>query len=254
MTRRFLTLSVLLTVPFLLSACADVPKSPEAQTETQISNDPLESVNRVTFDVNDFMDRLLIRPLTELYRFTIPDMIRDRVAHVLSNMGEPVIMANNLLQGKWNAAETTATRFAVNTTAGVAGIFEVAEDWGYAKQMGDFGQTLSVWGVGSGPYLVLPLFGPSTVRDAAGLGVGMVADPWHYAAADGGRTVRDAYDYTAAAASGLTQREENLDALDALRAGSLDFYAEMRSVYLQYRDKQLGIENPDSTPKFEDYE
>jgi phospholipid-binding lipoprotein MlaA len=252
--RRLALLLALLALPSLLVSCADVPKSPEAQAEAQAVDDPLEGMNRVHFEVNDFLDRLLIRPLTELYRFAVPDYVRERVANVLANMGEPVIFANNLMQGETTHAGITIERFVINTTIGVAGIFEVAGDWDLPKQKGDFGQTLSVWGVKAGPYLVLPLFGPSNFRDAIGLGVDMAMSPWQWIAADGGRAVKNEVVYSSLAADGLTRREETLDDYDALRAGSIDFYAEMRSVYTQYRDKQLGIEPASPSPVFEDYE
>jgi len=251
MSYRRLYLILVLLLPSSLVACAEMPKSPEARAEAAAINDPLEPVNRVIFDVNDFMDRLLIRPLTELYRFAVPDYVRERVANVVSNMGEPVIFANNLLQGEFSRAGVTAERFIVNTTAGAAGIFEVADDLNLSRQPGDFGQTLHVWGAGSGPYIVLPLFGPSSVRDAAGLGVDMVMSPWQYAAADGGRAVKNEVVYSSFVADGLTRREQNLDAYDALRNGALDFYAQMRSVYRQYRNKQLGIRDPDMSKGFD---
>jgi phospholipid-binding lipoprotein MlaA len=251
--RRLILALALLALPSLMAACADVPKSPEAQAEAQALDDPLEPMNRQIFDVNDFLDRLLIKPLAELYRFAVPDYMRDRVANILSNMGEPVVFANNMLQGETTNAGITAQRFLVNTTVGVGGIFEVANDWGLPKQNGDFGQTLSVWGINGGPYLVLPLFGPSNFRDAIGLGVDMVTSPWQYLAAWGGHGMENRVVYSQFAADGLTRRSQTIDDLDALRAGSLDFYAQMRSVYIQYRDKQLGIPNPNAAPVFEDY-
>ena len=254
MLRRLLLLLALLSFSSLLTACAEVPQSPEAQAEAKAVDDPLEPMNRTMFDVNDFLDRLLIRPLTELYRFAVPDYLRDRIANSTSNMGEPVIFANNLMQGEVTNAGTTAERFAINTTLGVAGIFEVASDWDMPKQMGDFGQTLSVWGINGGPYLVLPLFGPSNFRDAIGLGVDMITSPWQYLAAMGGTGMQNRVVYSDFAAEGLTRRDQNLEGLDALRSGSLDFYAEMRSVYRQYRDKQLGIQSQEPQPVFEDYE
>jgi phospholipid-binding lipoprotein MlaA len=166
-------------------------------------------------------------------------------------MGEPVIFANNLLQGEASRAGVTAGRFVVNTTVGVAGIFEVAEDWDLSKQKGDFGQTLSVWGVDSGPYLVLPFFGPSNFRDAVGLGVDTVMSPWQYVVAMGDKTAQDTFLLSSYVADGLTRREEVLDEYDAMRTGALDFYAQMRSVYRQYRDKQLGLQTPDTSKGFE---
>lgn len=118
-----------------------------AQAELKRINDPIEPFNRAVFDVNDFLDRLLIRPLAELYRFWTPSYLRDRVA-ILKNMGEPVVMANNLLQGEMTKAGTTLGRFLINTTAGVGGMYEVAGGYGLERQNGDFGQTLHVWGMG----------------------------------------------------------------------------------------------------------
>ncbi len=250
--RRLISFIALLSLPVAMAACAEVPKSPEAQAEALEVNDPLEPMNRVVFDVNDFLDRLLVRPLTELYRFAIPDYVRERIAGVVSNMNEPVIFANNLLQGELTRAGITAGRFLLNTTAGAAGMYEVADELDLMKQQGDFGQTLNAWGVGSGPYVVLPVFGPSNIRDAVGRGVDMVMSPWQWIAARGGRTVKNEVVYSSFAAEGLTRREENLEAYDALREGSLDFYAQMRSVYLQYRNKQLGIERPDTSKMFDE--
>jgi len=251
--RRLALLLALICLPVSLIGCADVPQSPEAKAEAAAIDDPLEPTNRVIFDVNDFLDRLLIRPLTELYRFAVPDYMRDRVANILSNMGEPVIFANNLMQGRTDDAGTTSERFLINTTLGVAGVFDVATDWGMPKQDGDFGQTLSTWGIKGGPYLVLPLFGPSNFRDAIGLGADMGMSPWGYLAGIGGNGTENRLIFSEFAADGLTRRDQNLDGYDALRSGSLDFYAEMRSVYRQYRDKQLGT-HESAQPTFEDYE
>jgi phospholipid-binding lipoprotein MlaA len=237
-----------------MTACADMPKTPEQKADYDAMNDPFESVNRVIFDVNDFLDRLLIRPIAELYRALIPPEVRDHVANILSNMREPVIFANNILQGQFSRAGVTVERLVINTTIGVGGFFDWANDWELYQQTGDFGQTLYTWGVGSGPYLVLPLLGPSNVRDAIGLGVDSVAQPWQYAARDGSSATYWRYQYISNGMDGVTKREENIEGLDALREGSLDFYAQMRSVYRQYRDKQLGVKGTDAGPRFEDYE
>jgi len=249
--RRFVLTFALLTLPSFMTACAELPKSPEAEAAALEVNDPLEPMNRVIFDVNDFLDRLLIKPIAELYRFVIPDYIRERVANILSNMGEPVVFANNLMQGETTSAEITFQRFLVNTTAGVGGVFEVADDLELYKQKGDFGQTLSSWGFGSGPYLVLPLFGPSNIRDAIGLGVDTLMEPWQYVVTMGDSTAEDTYMIVNFTMSGISRREMALDEYDALRQGSLDFYAEMRSVYRQYRNKQLGLQAPDTSEMFQ---
>lgn len=237
-----------------LSACSTVPQTQADRMEVSSTNDPIEPVNRVIFDVNDFLDRLLIRPLAELYRAMLPPPLRDRVANILKNMNEPVILANNLLQGDFSAAGTTFSRFMVNTTLGAGGIFEVANEYGLYRQTGDFGQTLHVWGLGAGPYLVLPLFGPSNIRDAIGLGVDSVISPWKYVVAYGDTQTKDTFTIADMSASALSRREANIEGYDALREGSLDFYAQMRSVYRQYRAKQLGEPLASDSPAFEDYD
>ncbi|MDX9689464.1 MAG: VacJ family lipoprotein [Proteobacteria bacterium] len=239
---------------FALTACSSMPKGSAEEAEVAAVNDPIEPVNRTIFDVNDFLDRLLIRPMAELYRVTVPPPLRDRIASILKNMSEPVIFANNLLQGEVTNAGTTAQRFLVNTTAGVGGMFEVASGLGLERQTGDFGQTLHTWGLGEGPYLVLPLFGPSNVRDAVGLSVDTVMSPWKYIVAFGDTVIEDTFATSDMVASGLTRREANIEGYDALREGSLDFYAQMRSVYRQYRAKQLGVTPESQVPVFEDYD
>jgi phospholipid-binding lipoprotein MlaA len=237
-----------------MTGCSSVPMTQAEQNEVSMVNDPIEPVNRVIFDVNDFLDRLLIRPLAELYRVTVPPPLRTRIAAILRNMGEPVVMANNLLQAEFSKAGTTLGRFLVNTTVGLGGMFEVANEYGLERQTGDFGQTLHVWGMGEGPYIVLPLFGPSNIRDAIGLGVDTIMSPWKYAVAYGDTTTEDTFAISDMAASALTRREANIEGVDALREGSLDFYAQMRSVYRQYRAKQLGVSLASQAPVFEDYD
>lgn len=251
--RRFVLVLSLLAMPALLSACADMPKTPAERADAAALNDPLEPMNRTIFDINDFLDRLLIRPLAELYRNMVPPPIRDRVANITSNMREPVIFANNLLQGEFSRAGDTFQRFGTNTILGVGGMFDVATDWGLPQQKGDFGQTLYTWGVNAGPYVVLPLLGPSNFRDAIGLGVDAVMSPWSYLAYEGGNGTGNRFEITSIGMEGLTKREQNIEAIDALKSGSLDFYAQMRSVYRQYRAKQLGGESTEGMPKFEDY-
>jgi phospholipid-binding lipoprotein MlaA len=253
--RRIFAALLALAFVAALAACADVPKDPAERAEFEATNDPMEPMNRVVFDVNDFLDRLLFRPIAELYRVTIPPGIRDRLAHVLSDFKEPVVFANNLMQGEFTNAGITLGRLVLNSTIGVAGIWDVSTDWGLPQQKGDFGQTLYVWGVDSGPYLVLPLFGPSNIRDAVGLGADSLMQPWQYvvdgAEGPGAENRLNGFYWLA---DGTVQREQNIEALDALREGSLDFYAQMRSVYRQYRDKQLGRQSTEGMPNFDEME
>ncbi|NTU76555.1 MAG: VacJ family lipoprotein, partial [Alphaproteobacteria bacterium] len=169
-SRRY-AVAFALSASLIVTGCASLPQTPAEKAEAQAVNDPFETVNRTIFDVNDFLDRLLIRPLAELYRATVPPPLRDRLAGIMKNMSEPVVFANNLLQAEVTKAGTTLGRFLTNTTLGAGGMFEVANEFGLPRQTGDFGQTLYVWGFEPGPYLVLPLFGPSNIRDAIGLGV-----------------------------------------------------------------------------------
>lgn len=251
--RRFLQVLCALTLVAALSACADVPKDPAQRAEFEATNDPFEPTNRVVFDVNDFLDRLLFRPIAELYRAMIPPGLRDRLSHVVSNFKEPVYFANNMMQGQFSDAGTSLGRLALNSTVGVAGIWDVSTDWGMPQKPADFGETLNGWGFGSGPYLVLPLFGPSNVRDAVGLGADSAMSPWQYLAAMNGVGTENRLNGFYFLADGTVRREANIEPLDALREGSLDFYAQMRSVYRQYRDKQLGNQSTAGMPKFEDY-
>ncbi len=251
--RRY-SIALALSALLSLSACSSVPQTQTERVELDTTNDPFESVNRVTFDLNDFLDRLLIRPLAELYRAMIPPPLRDRVAAILKNMNEPIVFANNLFQAEFTNAGTTASRFLINATLGGGGMYEVADEFGLYRQTGDFGQTLHVWGFGAGPYLVLPLFGPSNIRDAVGLGVDTVMSPWKYVVAYGDTQIEDAFSVASMTASGLSKREANIEGYDTLREGSLDFYAQMRSVYRQYRAKQLGAPLVSDSPLFEDYD
>lgn len=223
-------------------SCASNPP-PGSKTDAQ--HDPLEPMNRAVFDVNDFMDRLLFKPVALLYRFVTPSYVRDRLSNVFDNMDEPVIMANSLLQGRVKDAGKSLARLAVNSTLGVGGAFDVAgEGIGWGQKPADFGQTLNSWGVGQGPYIILPFFGPSTLRDATGMGVDMYMSPWGYVAMEGPHSTSTAFKYSSIAVGALVKREAHIDDLEKLKEGSIDFYAQMRSVYLQYRNKQLGISTP----------
>jgi len=250
--RRVALMAFLLALPFTLNACADLPTNPEQRAEAIAVNDPLEPMNRNIFAMNDFLDTYLIRPAALSWRFVVPSYVRDRIADALINMGEPVVFANDLLQWRLDSAGITLERFGLNTTVGAAGLWDVATGWGMGVQTGDFGQTLNSWNIKQGPYLVLPLFGPSNFRDAIGLGIDMAMSPWGYLANMGGTATYNRYAIASFGADGLTRREQNIEPLDALREGSLDFYAQMRSVYRQYRDKQLGGASTTSMPNFDE--
>jgi len=220
-----------------LTGCATAPKDPAARAEFKAHHDPLEPLNRQTFALNLFLDHHLIKPLAKAYKRVIPEKIRDAIHHFLDNVNEPIVLANNLLQGRFKSAAKTTGRFVVNSTAGIGGISDVATKHDLPKQIGDFGQTLAVWGLEEGPYLVLPLFGPSSPRDAVGLGVDVYTDPFRYVArkqnyptaVSSGRTIAD----------GLDKRARTIEIMDELEHESVDFYASLRSLFRQNRAAEI---------------
>lgn len=209
-------------------------------------NDPLEIPNRMFFAFNEALDFAVIRPIAATYRFVVPTGVRNSVRNFLRNLRSPVTLANDLLQGDLERAETTAARFFINSTIGLLGVFDIAADSGYPYHSEDFGQTLGTYGAGEGFYLVLPIFGPSSLRDAGGRVVDTLLDPLTYIAPDGANLAR-------AAATGVDLRSRNLDELDALKSDSLDFYARIRSLYRQNRVSEINNgAPPQEVPNFSD--
>lgn len=196
----------------------------------------MEPLNRAVFNVNTALDDAFIKPAAEAYRAAVPAFVRDRIRSVIDHLAEPRIFVNDVLQGRFNAAGFTFARFFVNTIAGVGGLFDFAGGHGLAKQTGDFGQTLYAWGAADGPYLVLPLFGPSNVRDAFGLGVDLVTTPPALVAAGHSGNAASA---VAGVVDGIDLRSRNIETLDEIRASSLDFYAHLKSITSQHRTAQL---------------
>lgn len=217
-------LAVLMT-----AACATPSMNDGADDDV---NDPLESMNRATFSFNQFAEGLLFKPLALLYLDIVPPEVRDAVGGILETLHTPVVLANDLLQGETDRAVETLSRFAINGTVGLAGVFDVAAKFGFQGHNEDFGQTLAVWGSEEGMYLVLPLLGPSTARDGVGLGVDILFDPLTYYASFGqqaGRTL----------VRGIDELSGVVDTLDEIERTSLDFYATLRSLYRQQRNDQI---------------
>jgi phospholipid-binding lipoprotein MlaA len=197
------------------------------------TTDPLEPTNRGVLNANVALYRGVERPLIGAYQFAVPAILRDRVTDGINNLGEPRIFVNNLLQLRVESASKTLGRFVLNSTVGIGGLIDVATLAGLPRQTGDFGQTLYVWGVSSGPYLVLPIFGPSTVRDAFGKAVDEVTDP-------GGYGVGRVAGTWASVGVGATGDIGETADLDDILVGSLDPYPRLRSFYLQKRASELG--------------
>lgn len=236
-----LRMALVAILTFGVAACASVPSDPEDRAVYEENNDPLEPFNRNVFAFNQFLDSYLFKPAAQAYRYALPEQVRMRVGNVLNNLGEPVNAANNLLQGDAVGAGDSVARFVMNSTVGLAGMHDVASGMGTPEASADFGQTLHTWGVGEGPYLVLPIIGPSNPRDFAGLIGDIAIDPWGYVAND--QLTNDesmAFRVTRYSLLVLDRRERSMDVLDALERDSFDFYAQMRSLYKQRRAKQLA--------------
>jgi phospholipid-binding lipoprotein MlaA len=214
-------------------------------------NDPLEPMNRAFFNFDMFLDRILMKPAAEVYVAVVPDPGRRAVHNVLQNMGEPIIFANDMLQGDFSAAHITVARFLLNSTFGLAGIFDWASQSGLPKQSGDFGQTLYVWGVPSGPYLFLPLLGPTNPRDAVGYGIDSVADPVGYAFWVSGLRWANFAEFGAGT---VDERSSQLQTLDELQKTAIDFYAEIRSLARQHRAVVLRHGKAPPTPAFDEFD
>ncbi len=218
----FLALAVC-AVPVLAQTVAEAPANP---------NDPYEKYNRAVFEFNDTVDNAFFKPVAKGYRAVVPEPARNCVGNIFSNIGDVFVAANNLLQGKPLEAAGDVCRVLINSTVGLFGCFDIATEVGLVKHNEDFGQTLGRWGVGSGPYLVLPFFGPSSVRDSFGLAVDLYVDP--VANIDHVPTRN-----TMLGVRLVDRRAALLDAGDLLEKVALDRYAYLRDAYLQRRRSQV---------------
>ncbi|NIJ06462.1 phospholipid-binding lipoprotein MlaA [Sphingomonas vulcanisoli] len=222
-----------LTAFVLLAGCAHVPGQ-----DRLAEKDPLEKFNRGMWNVNMAADRVVMKPVTKVYRAVAPKPVRSGITNFFSNVTEPWSFLNNLLQGKPERAGRNLQRFVVNTTFGLAGLFDRATKLGVQPAPEDLGQTLAVWGVNGGPYLVLPLLGPSTMRDAVGSGVAAYGDPVNIAINHADVNVWYKRGYRAAGI--VNARSELIESGgDAFLKSSLDPYAAARSAYLQRRRAQI---------------
>lgn len=201
-------------------------------------NDPLESLNRGIFEFNEGLQDVLLRPIAKFYNANVNLTVRQGISNFLDNLSSPVIFANDLLQGEFERALTTFGRAIINTTIGIVGFADVASGLGLERHDEDFGQTLAVYGMGEGFYLVLPIFGPSSPRDAIGK---LVIDP--YLDPLGlwlDNTDRQNIEYTLAGAEGLDEYAGIVDELNQVKKTSVDYYAAVRSLYRQKRKTEIN--------------
>jgi phospholipid-binding lipoprotein MlaA len=228
---RRLCLLLGLGMLLLLQACATV-KSADAR-------DPWEPMNRSVYQFNDAVDTIAIKPAAQLYVKVLPSMVRTGVSNFLGNLGDVWSMANSAMQLKGQATVETFMRININTFIGLAGFLDVASEMGIEKRREDFGQTLGYWGVASGPYLVLPLFGPSTLRDAVAFPVDMQGNVTQ-------RLNDEATRYSLLAVRLVDTRSGLLKTVDVIKAASLDPYSFVRDAYLQKRQNDIYDGNPPS--------
>jgi len=205
-------------------------------------SDPFENTNRRIFNFNRGVHTWVFDPITRGYRFVVPRVARKGLRRVFLNLNSPKVLVNDLLQLRFKDAAQTVGRFVLNSTLGVGGLLDPGEAAGWKRHDADFGETLAKMGVASGPYIVIPVFGPSTVRDGIGSIVDLAFQPLTYILGPGELLVQ----LYIGGGIGLTTFDANLDKLEALEGSSVDFYAAMRSAYLQHRRAAIeGLDPPD---------
>lgn len=233
-----------------LTACA----TSGAERNSSTVYDPLEGWNRGVYGFNESVDKAVFEPVAKGYRAVTNEPVRGGVSNFLSNLNQPVVFANTVLQGKPGAAIETVSRFVLNTTVGIGGVFDPATSLDIPKHREDFGQTLGVWGVGPGPYIMVPFMGPSNLRDSIGGGIDRAFDPLNYASFDGDTAVRVARPVVGA----VTARESLIEQIDLLREQP-EPYVFLRRNYSQQREAAIrdGREQEDpfqDLPEFDDYD
>lgn len=206
-----------------------------ADAQAQTPDDPYEGMNRRFYANAMHLDRSYLQPLARIYQALTPGLIGKAIHNVLTTLSEPVVIANDVLQGRLRAGVTDTARLLGNSTFGLAGTIDIAGKGGMPHHDNDFGITLGVWGFKPGPYLFLPLVGPSTVRDGIGMGVDVVLNPFTWLRFPGRLTLQ----YSKAVVGGLDRRLSAQAGLDALTADAADPYATLRSVYLQSREAEV---------------
>ena len=229
-----------------VSAGTDGENNLSKKKNTQIK-DCFESLNRATFALNQGLDKVIFEPVAKAYR-VLPSPVRTGTGNALENLSSLITIPNNILQGDLKKAAVNTARFILNTTVGVIGVFDVAQKVGFTEyEREDYGQTFGAWGVGPGCYLVLPVLGPSTVRDTAGSFVNVLGgDPWYSVSVHGNNEFLSRSDYiTTKIVGGIDFRTKNIDSFENLEKNSMDFYASVKSLYLQ--DRQQKITNKNAT-------
>ena len=241
--------AIIILSVFLLSfnaiAASDGELVLKKNEQSKKIKDCSEKLNRVTFSFNQGLDKAIIKPIAKGYR-KLPNSIQKGTSNAVKNLSTLITIPNNVLQGDVKTAVINTGRLVVNTTVGILGVIDVANKMGFPKYVKeDYGQTLGAWGIGPGCYLVLPVLGPSTVRDTAGSFANILGgDPWYNASAHGNNEFLSEGVYMISKAlNGIEFRANNIDSLDNLEKNSVDFYASVKSLYLQDRENKIENQN-----------
>jgi phospholipid-binding lipoprotein MlaA len=246
MKKIIITLLISLMLATNVSADTDGENSLSKKNSGDVK-DCFEGLNRATFSLNQGLDKAIFKPVARGYR-KLPSPIRSGTSNALENISSLLTIPNNILQGEFKKAGINTGRFAVNTTVGILGVFDVATKMNFPEyEREDYGQTFGAWGIGAGCYVVLPVLGPSTVRDTFGSFMNVLGgDPYYNLSVHGNNQYLDQDLYmTTKIISGIDFRAKNLETIDNLEKNSMDFYASVRSLYLQ--DRQQKIRNSDPT-------
>ena len=234
---KILLIATLLTSNAFAGSDGEIKLSKKAKP----TKDCFEKVNRASFVLNQGLDKVIFKPVAKGYR-SLPSPIKSSTSNVLTNLSSLITIPNNILQGDLKTAVINTGRLAVNTTVGVLGIFDVADKMGFPEYVKeDYGQTFGKWGMGPGCYLVLPVLGPTTVRDTLGSFANVMGgDPYYNLSVNGNNEYLDGKLYAATKViSGVDFRAKNIETLDNLEKNSVDFYASVRSIYLQDRENKI---------------
>ena len=240
----FKKLAITIISVFLFSFNAYAGSSGELELKTNQPKeikDCFEKLNRATFAFNQGLDKAIIKPIAKGYR-NLPDPIQKGTRNAVRNLSNLITIPNNVLQGDVKMALINTGRLVVNTTVGILGTIDVANKMGFPKyEMEDYGQTLGAWGIGPGCYVVLPVLGPSSLRDTAGSFINVMGgDPWYNASAHGNNEFLNQNVFMASKVlSGIDFRANNIESLENLETNSIDFYASVKSLYTQDRENKI---------------
>ena len=242
MKKFIISFLLVMILAFNVNADTDGENKLSKKNSSEVK-DCFEKVNRATFKFNQVLDGAVFKPLAKVYR-VLPNPVRSGTSNVISNLSNLSTVPNNILQGDLVKAGANTGRFIINTTLGILGIFDVAQFMGLTKnEKEDYGQTLGSWGVGEGCYIVIPVLGPSTLRDSVGsFANALGGDPWYNITAGKDTHHFSDFDYWGTrGTAGVDFRAKNIESFENLEKNSMDFYASVRSLYLQ--DRQLKINN-----------